>query len=740
MPPPVSQNVTVDTRAYCGGGPPDPSLAVALSAGNYSLQLTGGEMWFSGPPCTTCDPATATGFIWMPQAGPLNVFALNGSYLGCLGKNCGACFAGNPCAYPGPDRPWLDAVYPGSMAAWFSNCNPELQSDCRGEPLYLNLSENTTILLQVYDSPSPTSGHNWCWDNTGNFTVAVTSVDSLPLSPPPPSPLCGAAALIPNPPTVTTFNASGTFTASSQGTADILVVAGGGAGGTYGGGGGGGGGVIQLMNVSLAAGSYAIVVGAGGISLCNSTSPSACAGPVGGGVLDTSSVGNGGNSSFGALGVAIGGGRGACGGNRGNVPATSGGSGGGGSGSGGVYGAYINAAGLGTAGQGNAGGNSSTDLCPGGGGGAGGAGFPSGTTSCVVSGGSGVFSSISGTSQCYAGGGGGSWGASGSSGSGGCGAGSGAQYVSSGAVVLPGSAGTANTGGGGGGGGVSYPGGGTGSGYPGGSGIVIVSFTATVASNACPPPPSPLQPSPVAPSPVQPLPAPPPRPSPSPPPPSPRPSPPPSPSPPPLPPAPPGGYSPPPPRPPSPTSSASPLPPNPSSSPPPPPPLPPFPLSRASRPPPSPAALVVPVPFTRTPGFIAMIVILAAFALALLCCLGIWLWRRQSSVAWGGAPKGPLTEDEAIEALRLKGLARKEQRDWRQHQSQAQYEPPPRSRQLEQQYAPAYAPQAYHPPAAAVRGGLPAAGTCVGDLRLALSCLTPLSSLNRCAPLVALLK
>jgi hypothetical protein len=284
---------------------------------------------------------------------------------------------------------------------------------------------------------------------------------------------------------------------------------------------------------------------------------------------------------------------------------------------------------------------------------------------------------------------------------------------------------------------------------------------------ACPspPPPSPHPPSPLAPSPVQPLPALPPQPSPSKPPPSPRPLP--SPSPPPLSPAPPpppppspnpsggingqlptssgmtGGdmdahgcrgtagylwcaatsscvrfWAPPicpdwAPRPPPPSPISPPLPPQP----PPPPPPPPFPLLRWSRPPPSPAALVVPIPFTRTPGFIAMVVILAAFALTLFCCLGTWLWRRQSSAA----PKGPLTEDDVIEALRLKGLSRMEQRDWRQHQSQSQHEPPPPRAWHQQQYA----PSAYHPPAHAVSGGLPA-GTRVADVHLARCWLTPL--------------
>ena len=49
-------------------------------------------------------------------------------------------------------------------------------------------------------------------------------------------------------------------------TADVLIVGGGGGGGISIGGGGGGGGVVHLRGLSVAAGTYSMVVGAGGAS------------------------------------------------------------------------------------------------------------------------------------------------------------------------------------------------------------------------------------------------------------------------------------------------------------------------------------------------------------------------------------------------------------------------------------------------------------------------------------------
>ena len=64
---------------------------------------------------------------------------------------------------------------------------------------------------------------------------------------------------------VVKFTSSGTFVLDAPATVRVLLVGGGGAGGTGIGGGGGGGGVVGTNGLELAAGSYAVVVGAGGV-------------------------------------------------------------------------------------------------------------------------------------------------------------------------------------------------------------------------------------------------------------------------------------------------------------------------------------------------------------------------------------------------------------------------------------------------------------------------------------------
>jgi hypothetical protein len=89
-----------------------------------------------------------------------------------------------------------------------------------------------------------------------------------------------------------TFTSPGTFTVSSGSkTSQILVVAGGGGGR---GGGGGAGGVVYDTAFPIVTGSYTVIVGSGG------PATGAAAGPAQ----------NGGDSNFGPLLVAIGGGRG----------------------------------------------------------------------------------------------------------------------------------------------------------------------------------------------------------------------------------------------------------------------------------------------------------------------------------------------------------------------------------------------------------------------------------------------
>jgi hypothetical protein len=257
-----------------------------------------------------------------------------------------------------------------------------------------------------------------------------------------------------------TFLASGTFTPTSNITADYLVVAGGGGGGVgdnsnqaQGGGGGGAGGLRCTVTATGGGGSLESA-----LSLTASTNYTVTVGA--GGASSTS----GSNSVFSSI-TSTGGGAGA--GN--NTNGSTGGSGGGG-------GAGTNnnqSGGTGTANQGYNGGNGRNNAKSGGGGGAGQAGEnassitgrgPDNGNGCGGNGGNGVATSISGTSVTYAGGGGGgSLYVGGTGGTGGGGAG--------GASSTP-TAGTANTGGGGGGSAYSA----IANGGAGGSGIVIVRY------------------------------------------------------------------------------------------------------------------------------------------------------------------------------------------------------------------------------------------------------------------------
>lgn len=228
---------------------------------------------------------------------------------------------------------------------------------------------------------------------------------------------------------------------------DYLLIGGGGGGApadssTRQGGGGGAGGLLQ-GSTTVAAGSYPIVIGAGG------------PGNVGTGLgTDDPNQRIGQNSTFNGL-TALGGGGG---GSSGAGAGGNGGSGGGGGRNNGV-------AGTGTVGQGNNGGvggpGGTTDSAIGGGGGGGAGGVgTAGTGTTGGAGGIGILSSITGSSNGYAGGGGGaSMATPGSAGFGGGAGGAG-----------PGTAGTANTGGGGGGGSNASVGG------NGGSGVCIVRY------------------------------------------------------------------------------------------------------------------------------------------------------------------------------------------------------------------------------------------------------------------------
>ncbi len=192
-------------------------------------------------------------------------------------------------------------------------------------------------------------------------------------------------------------------------TIQLLIVAGGGSGGRNpaqngrAGGGGGAGGLLYYESYTVTAGTYTIIVGAGGS-----------------GQINTLRGNSGANSSFGSI-VATGGGGGGGTHIDGSLSGTyryltNGANGGSGGGAGSGF--YSSSGGTGTSGQGNSGGNNSNDVFYGsagsGGGGAGGAAlswspgvmtYPLGTP-----GGAGRTISITGTAVTYAkGGDGGNW-------------------------------------------------------------------------------------------------------------------------------------------------------------------------------------------------------------------------------------------------------------------------------------------------------------------------------------------
>jgi hypothetical protein len=237
--------------------------------------------------------------------------------------------------------------------------------------------------------------------------------------------------------TIHTFNADGTFTNYSDLVIDILLVGGGGGGAVFGG--GGAGGLLHYTSVNLPPGSYGVTIGQGGAPGSN--------------LVDG---GMGGNTIFGALYTAFGGG----GAGKSQSNGLNGGSGGGGGSN--VNIGETHAGGSGGPGQGNNGGpcNGGSGSPCGGGGGAGAAGI-------VYDGGIGLSIDINGVATYYAGGGGGAS-YNQSHGVGGLGGGGNAATQSGGI----GGNGTPNTGGGGGaakGALPFYPG-------SGGSGILILRY------------------------------------------------------------------------------------------------------------------------------------------------------------------------------------------------------------------------------------------------------------------------
>jgi hypothetical protein len=246
-----------------------------------------------------------------------------------------------------------------------------------------------------------------------------------------------------------TFTSSGALQQTGSGTVDMLVVAGGGsgAGANNSNGGGGGAGGYLSGSLTLTAGTYNIVIGAGG------------AGAV------QLAGNNGGNTTVSIINaIAIGGGHAGGGARNSQVPASNGGSGGGGSGfsqdTAGGSGTQADSGGL--IGFGNDGGSASSNVADGGGG-AGGAGTINGSN------GHGGLGRQWVDNNYYAGGGGGG-GSTGYSGNGGSSVGGNGGYddlVDLDAIV--------NTGSGGGGSWASAT-----TGYAGGngsSGIVIIRYT-----------------------------------------------------------------------------------------------------------------------------------------------------------------------------------------------------------------------------------------------------------------------
>jgi flagellar motor protein MotB len=253
--------------------------------------------------------------------------------------------------------------------------------------------------------------------------------------------------------TIHTFTSGGTFTPSVSGNIELLVVAAGGGGGGDNGGGGGAGGVIYSSSEAVTAQAYTVTIGTGG----------------NGGVVNTDSSTNGGDSALVGIATATGGGRGGTG-DGGAGTNYSGGSGGGGDGERPTNG------GAGTGGQGYAGGNGASGGA-GGGGGASEVGANSGGAASGGVGGNGSAYSISGSSVYYGGGGGG--------GNENSNCGTNAGGLGGGGTSRCGTAdnGTANTGGGGGG--ATYNG--SANGGSGGSGIVIISYvTSTLESSTEP--------------------------------------------------------------------------------------------------------------------------------------------------------------------------------------------------------------------------------------------------------------
>lgn len=273
-----------------------------------------------------------------------------------------------------------------------------------------NSTKTSQIAVGTYRTTAAITSITVATDGANNFdsgsTVSLYGITAIPANPTAKA-TGGLISFGSDGYTYHTFKSSGTFTPTTNISADILVIAGGGAGGVVGvgGGGGGAGGLQGFTAQSLTATGYTVTVGAGGASTAYTTS--------------NHDGLPGSNSQFGALTASIGGGGGAGWQGRNGLSGGSGGGAGGTSSTGSVGGS-------GTAGQGNSGGNGTTGssnsawLAGGGGGGAGsagqsgsGSGVSGGTPYIAGKGGDGSFAYASwalqtgtGVGGYYAGGGG----------------------------------------------------------------------------------------------------------------------------------------------------------------------------------------------------------------------------------------------------------------------------------------------------------------------------------------------
>ena len=317
-----------------------------------------------------------------------------------------------------------------------------------------NLVDQTVDDFQDTSGVNASSSTNEARDSSGKYYKGETSTTPT---------ASGGTITTDGDYTIHSFTADGDYVNDSAQTVDYLLVAGGGGGGgthsgiTNASGGGGAGGYRSFTGTSMAAGTFAVVVGQGGT-----------AGPATSGTQGS----DGTATTFNSLSAAGGGGAG-CSGPSGGTTGRDGGSGGGG-------GSTSSAGGSGNVPstspvQGYDGGTTGGANGSSGGGGASEVGGSAGGY-VGMDGGVGLSNSITGSAVTYAGGGGGAIDESGNRGMGGSGGGGNGCHKSGGAPPgIQATDGTVNLGGGGGGAGWNNTSFNSTSGA-GGSGVVIIAY------------------------------------------------------------------------------------------------------------------------------------------------------------------------------------------------------------------------------------------------------------------------